>query len=49
MDKREMIVWMAAMVCASLAVAWLVERRHILTLREELETWNRNATQEGAA
>lgn len=36
-----MTVWLVVMVGAALAAAWLIERRHILTLREELEQWGR--------
>ena len=39
MSRRELSLWLVAMVGASLAVAWLLERRHILTLREELDSW----------
>lgn len=41
MSRQEMMVWCAAMVVAALAVAWLVERRHILTLRQELDNWGK--------
>ena len=41
MSRREMMVWVAAMVAVSLTAAWLIERRHILTLREQLDNWGR--------
>jgi len=41
MKRSEMMVWCAVMVISALAVAWLVERRHILTLREELDAWGK--------
>jgi len=34
-----MAVWVVAMVAVALSVAWLIERRHILTLRMELDAW----------
>lgn len=39
MSRRELLVWLVVMVAASLACAWLIERRHILTLREQLDAW----------
>lgn len=41
-----MFVVIAAACLAALAVAWLIERRHILTLRAELEAWGKGATHE---
>ena len=47
MGRREMLVWCCVMVCASLAVAWLVERQHVRAFRLELDRWGHN-NEEGA-
>jgi len=36
-----MIVVVAVFAMTTLAIAWLIERRHILTLREELDAWGK--------
>ena len=43
------MLWLVVMVACSLTVAWLVERRHILTLRQELDAWGRDASVERGA
>lgn len=43
MSRRETLLWVGVMIASALAVAWLVERRHVLTLtetlRKELDAW----------
>lgn len=41
MSRAELAVWAIVVVTSALAVAWLVERRQILSLRAELEAWGK--------
>lgn len=41
MSRRDALLVGGAVIVITLALAWLIERRHILTLREELDAWGR--------
>lgn len=39
MTTRQLVGFAAAVIVLTLALAWLIERRQVLSLREELHAW----------
>ena len=44
MNRRELALWLALVMVATLALAWVIERRHILSFRAELDAWGSENT-----
>lgn len=39
MSNKQLVVFACVVIVLTLALAWLIERRTVLSLRQELNTW----------
>lgn len=43
MTTRQLVIFAALVVALTLSLAWLIERRQVLSLRQELDRWGGQA------